>query len=99
MSVQVSCSLLFVLRSLLNALRSLLTSLYQTNASSGVWNPNYDSEKLVIEKWAPIMQSSQGQVMIKLKMLEGLSLCEADQRWLAKTTAVKWNLEEGLLSR
>ena len=46
----VFCSLLFALRSLLYALRSLLASLYQTNASSGVWNPNYDSEKLLIEK-------------------------------------------------
>ena len=66
------CSLLFALRSLLYALRSLLASNYQTNASSGVWNPNYDSEMLVIEEWAPIMQSSQGQVMIKLETLEAV---------------------------
>ena len=34
----------------------------------------YDSEKLLIEEWALIMQSSQGQVKIQLETLEAVKV-------------------------
>ena len=65
-------SAVFLLFALCSALFANVPLPMETNASSGVWNPNYDSEKLLIEELAPIMQSLQGQVMIKLETLEAV---------------------------